>query len=45
MLAFERAHGDDVRRVLIRFDGRAPEVPAGWTVEVDGGAAVLLAPR
>jgi alpha-glucosidase len=45
VLAFERAHGDDVRRVLIRFDGQAPDVPAGWTVEVGGGGAVLLARR
>ena len=41
-LAFERVHGDDARRVLVRFDGAAPAAPSGWEVEVDGGAAVLL---
>ncbi len=43
-LAFERACDGDVRRVLIDFDGGAPAPPAGWTVEVDGGSAMLLRP-
>ena len=55
VLAYERADGDDRRRVWVNFDGAPAALPEGWIVELataatDGGlpadaAAILRARR
>jgi alpha-glucosidase len=44
VLAYERAHGDDRRRVWIDFAGGAVTAPPGWAVELQGGGAAILRP-
>ena len=54
VLAYERADGDDRRRVWINFAGAAVALPAGWVVELATAptgaglppdAAAVLQPR
>jgi alpha-glucosidase len=44
VLAYERAHGDDRRRVWIDFAGGVVTAPPGWTVELQAGGAAILRP-
>jgi alpha-glucosidase len=44
VLAYERAHGDDRRRVWIDFGAEDVAAPPGWEIELQGGGAAILRP-